>query len=194
MPGAALAAGAAGFFGKLPSRGDFLRVGLPRSFTDPWDAFLGEAIAGSRRLQGETWLEVWLEAPVWHFALPPQMCGPDAALGVWMPSVDRAGRHFPLTLAWLSPDWTRAAEWLGRAEAAGLAALRDDLPPEGLSAQLAQPAAAAELPDLAALQSGFGLWWTQGSPYVPASHIIRASLPDAPAFASMIDARATGET
>ncbi len=37
-----------GFFGKLPARGDFVRQGLPRSFTDTWDAWVAGALAGSR--------------------------------------------------------------------------------------------------------------------------------------------------
>ena len=40
----------AGFYGKLPARGDFVRAGLPRDFIDPWDAWLQSVIAGSRTL------------------------------------------------------------------------------------------------------------------------------------------------
>ena len=74
-----------GFYGKLPARGDFVRAGLPRDFTDPWDDWLQSVMAGSRSLMGEAWLPAFLEAPVWRFALPPGMCGgaggdrPDAA-------------------------------------------------------------------------------------------------------------------
>ena len=40
MPGVALS----GFWGKLPARGDFVRAGLPRSFVEPWDAWLQSAL------------------------------------------------------------------------------------------------------------------------------------------------------
>ena len=59
----------AGFYGKLPARGDFVRGALPRDFTDRWDAWLAPAIAGSRERMGEAWLPAFLEAPVWRFAL-----------------------------------------------------------------------------------------------------------------------------
>ncbi len=179
----------AGFFGKLPSRGDFLRVGLPRSFTDPWDDCMGRAMAGSRALLGEAWLPAWMEAPVWRFALPAGMCGSEAALGVWMPSVDRAGRHFPLTLVQLSPDWRDAGRWLAAAEAAGVAGLVEDLPPEVVLARLTEGnAEPVGLPDLTAFGDGYALWWTDGSPFVPAGCLALGALPDAAVFASMIDA------
>ena len=72
MPGAVIA----GFYGKLPARGDFVRAGLPRDFTDPWDDWLQTVVAGSRALMGEAWLPAFLEAPVWRFTLPRGMCGP----------------------------------------------------------------------------------------------------------------------
>ena len=52
-----------------------------------------------------------------------------------MPSVDRAGRYFPLTFAALSPQLQSARApadaWLDRCEAAGLAALEEDAAPDG---------------------------------------------------------------
>ena len=91
-----------GFYGKLPARGDFVRAGLPRDFIDPWDGWLQSVMAGSRALMGDAWLPAFLEAPVWRFTLPPGMCGAQAAFGLMLPSVDRAGRYFPLTFAVLS--------------------------------------------------------------------------------------------
>jgi len=88
-----------GFFGKIPSRGDFVRAGLPRSFISPWDEWLQAMLPASREALGETWQDAWMEAPIWRFLIQPGICGPDAVLGVFMPSVDRAGRYFPLTLA-----------------------------------------------------------------------------------------------
>ena len=37
----------AGLFGKLPSRGDFVRENLPRDFTDAWDAWWERSLAGT---------------------------------------------------------------------------------------------------------------------------------------------------
>src|SRR5713226_4821463 len=94
-----LSAAAIGFCGKLPGRGDFVAAGLPRRFTEAWHDWLQPVLAASRHALGEDWLAAWLEAPVWRFALSPGICGPDSVLGLWMPSVDSVGRHFPLTFA-----------------------------------------------------------------------------------------------
>jgi len=187
---------AAGLFGKIPSRGDFVRLGLPRGFVQPWDDWLQHVIAGSRAQLGEAWLPAWMEAPIWYFALPAGMCGGDRVLGLWMPSVDRAGRHFPLTLALvLSGDaaTSEGGAWLARAEAAGLEALRDALPPEVLAARLQGGGAAIEaqavaLPDLGPLNAGQAVWWTEGSPFVPDGVRLLAALPGIDDFTMMLDA------
>ena len=128
-----------GFYGKLPARGDFVRVGLPRDFTDPWDDWLQSVLAGSRALMGEAWLPAFLEAPVWRFALPPGMCGAQAVLGLMLPSVDRAGRYFPLTFAALQRSGIEPASgeaWLDACEAAGRDALEQDTPPQEIADML----------------------------------------------------------
>jgi type VI secretion system protein ImpM len=180
VPGAV----SAGLYGKIPARGDFVRAGLPRRFTDPWDAWLQEAIDGSRRLLGAAWLPAWMEAPVWCFALPGALCGPLPALGVMLPSVDKAGRCFPLTFAALLPEGCHAedATWLNRCEAAGRAALERDLPPEQLLDGLGAP----RLMDGSAGPDR-SVWWTEGSPRVPAQRFERANLPDARDYARMLD-------
>lgn len=191
MPGAAVinrpvsAAGAVqGFYGKLPARGDFVRAGLPRSFIDPWDAWLQQVIAGSRAVLGERWLACWMEAPIWRFALPAGQCGPDPVLGVWLPSVDAAGRHFPLTLAAINPP-IEAAGWLAAAQEAGLDALQYDLAPEALAARLADVASPpGDMPNLP--QDGTALWWTEGSPFVQPGALNLSALPDIALFAAML--------
>lgn len=87
-----------GFYGKLPSHGDFVSRRLPRSFIEPWDQWLQGGLAASREQLGGDWLNQFLVSPIWQFALTPGLCGGDAWAGVMMPSVDRVGRYFPLTL------------------------------------------------------------------------------------------------
>ena len=57
MPGEAVAAqGVAavlGYYGKVPTNGDFVLRRLPRSFVDPWDAWLQRAMAISREQLAE---------------------------------------------------------------------------------------------------------------------------------------------
>lgn len=184
-----------GFYGKLPARGDFVRAGLPRDFTDRWDDWLQSVIAGSRALMGETWLPAFLEAPVWRFALPPGQCSERAVLGLMLPSVDKAGRYFPLTFAALcatgvfSATSGQASAWLDQCEAAGRAALENDTPPQDIAAALGAPA----FPDDAA-QSADGVWWTEGSPRVQPVYLTLHRLPDVATYAAMLgaDVTATG--
>lgn len=176
-------AGQSGFCGKLPSRGDHLGLGLPRDFTAPWNAWLDATLPAVRAELGERWHQAWMEAPIWHFALPGGQCGPRAAIGLWMPSVDRVGRMFPLTLAWVAEGAalpTGDAPWREAAEAAGLAAVTGDMPPEELAARLdAAPAPGGET--LLAAR-----WWTAGAPLVPATQIDLDRLPAIATLASML--------
>jgi type VI secretion system protein ImpM len=92
-----------GFFGKLPTHGDFLRRRVADDFVAAWDPWLQECIADSRRVLGEQWLSIYLTSPVWRFALGPHVCGAAPVAGLLVPSVDRVGRYFPLTLVWPTP-------------------------------------------------------------------------------------------
>lgn len=112
-----------GFYGKLACRGDFVSRGLPQSFVQPWDAWLAAGILASQQQLGSGWLDAYLVSPLWRFALAPDVCGPDAIVGVLMPSIDRVGRYFPLTLAFtIDVDQTSASaagcrdDWFERVE------------------------------------------------------------------------------
>ncbi len=135
MPGELVsdAAGpATGFYGKLPAAGDFVSRRLPRSFLDPWDQWLQVVIAASRSRLADSWLDLYLTSPIWRFALAPGVCGPNGWAGVLMPSVDRVGRYFPMTIALSLPEGagpvllTAAADWYQRAETAALSVLEHD--------------------------------------------------------------------
>jgi type VI secretion system protein ImpM len=181
VPEDPVAAVACGFFGKIPGRGDFVRAGLPRGFVAAWDEWLSAVLPASRAALGEpAWLAAWMEAPVWRFALPAGACGPEAALGLWMPSVDRAGRHFPLTIAATFAAAGPDEAWLDLAEDAGRAALESDIGPDELLGLLPPAAASRPAPDAA-------VWWTEGSPRVTAGRRMAAGLPDGRDFALMLD-------
>lgn len=185
----------AGFYGKLPARGDFICLALPRDFTQPWDDWLQRVISGSRTRMGQDWLPAFLESPVWRFALPAGLCGARSVLGLMLPSVDRAGRYFPLTFAALTPldadvaEHPAALAWLDRCEAAGRAALEQDAGPDQLAAMLDTPGLSAPATSLS--QS---LWWTDGAPRVPAMRFARAGMPDVATYATMLDARQSGSS
>jgi type VI secretion system protein ImpM len=163
-----------GFHGKMPARGDFVQAGLPRGFTVAWEAWLNRALPHSREQLGEIWEDCWLEAPIWHFALAAGLCGPDAVLGVWMPSVDRVGRHYPLTLA-VCGDGGGAA-FLEAACATGLDALMQDLPPDAVMERLRRApddSSGVERP-----APGHAVWWTQGAPRVQPARRDMRDMPD----------------
>jgi type VI secretion system protein ImpM len=184
-----------GFCGKLPAVGDFVSAGLPRRFVDPWHDWVQRMLAGSREILGEDWKEAWLGAPVWRFQLSPGLCGPDAALGLWMPSVDRVGRYFPLTFAILAPALDaaavtqRRAAFLASAEAAGRDALEYDLAPDEIIARIAKFSIADPemTADPVACSSGGSLWWSDGSERVVPTTIGWPMLPDEAGFARMLD-------
>jgi type VI secretion system protein ImpM len=87
-----------GLYGKLPSHGDFLRRRVADAFVGAWDAWLQQSIAASRAQLGEGWLDLYLTSPAWRFACAPGVLSADAITGVMVPSVDRVGRYFPLTI------------------------------------------------------------------------------------------------
>lgn len=112
-----------GLYGKLPSHGDFLRRRTSDAFVDVWDSWLQECMATSRATLNDRWLNLYLTSPAWRFACDAGVCGPEPAVGVMVPSVDRVGRYFPLTLvATLAPEMsivsaaTLASAFFERAE------------------------------------------------------------------------------
>lgn len=191
----------AGLFGKLPARGDFVRENLPRDFTDAWDSWWLRGMADTQARYGEDWREAWLEAPVWRFVLPPGLCGAGGVLGLWMPSVDRAGRYSPLTIAATAPaDWAPLVpamiEFLDEAEEAGRDALADDLSPAELLQRI-QEAFDILVPvaDPAfVVAPGQVTLWTEGGPRVAERLATGAALPEGRDFAVLIDERWGSDT
>jgi type VI secretion system protein ImpM len=119
------AAGAAGWFGKMPALGDFASRRLPTQWIDSWDGWLQHELVRSRAALGDDqWLSLYLVAPVRRFWLASGLLAPPAWLGVLMPSVDSVGRHFPFTLATALPaghdelvDALANDNWLDAADA-----------------------------------------------------------------------------
>ena len=122
-----------GFFGKLPSHGDFVSRRLSRDFLGVWDDWLQRCIAESKATLGENWLNVYLTSPIWRFAMTPGACGDEAHVGVLTPSVDKVGRYFPLSIVASAPDSApalsianAAGDWFERAEALLLSVLEEN--------------------------------------------------------------------
>lgn len=122
-----------GFFGKIPTTGDFVSRGLPADFIRHWDRWVARHLAPL--LASGSWDEdIGL-----RFLLGPDAGGPMA--GVALPSADRAGRRFPLTVAsQLSSAATGLAtgadRWFNDVQELAGAAQRGKLTPDALEAEL----------------------------------------------------------
>ena len=88
----------AGWFGKLPMLGDFASRRLPDAFIKPWDEWLQASLMTCKETTGERWLDLYLTFPVWRFVVSAGLIGDSCWIGVLLPSVDRVGRCFPLTI------------------------------------------------------------------------------------------------
>jgi type VI secretion system protein ImpM len=183
----------AGLFGKLPARGDFVRENLPRDFTDAWDAWWLRGLADTQRRPREEWCAAWLEAPVWRFVVPPGLCGRNSVLGLWLPSVDKAGRYYPLTIAaTASDDWApyvgRMTAVLAAWEEAGRDALEHDLAPVELLQRIQAAFGTGCSPDPSVdFVLARATWWTEGGPRVAPRLETGSALPEGIRFAALID-------
>jgi type VI secretion system protein ImpM len=191
-----------GFFGKVTSHGDFVARRLPASFQLPWDGWLQGGLRESRLVLGPAWLQTYLSSPIWRFALAPGACGEHGWAGLLMPSVDRVGRHFPLTLAapllgQPSPlDCVMdGAAWYDRLEELARSSLGEDFSLEDFDAALCAlvpPQPARTSPGLlhtiaqAALH-GQGVWWTDGSPQVMQCVLVCHGMPAPAGFTALLD-------
>lgn len=207
---------AVGFYGKIASRGDFVGRGLPASFQQPWDAWLAAGLQACQRQLGEAWLQAYLVSPLWRFVLAPGVCGAAPVAGVLMPSIDRVGRYFPLTVAVVLPEGQSLAalqaadSWFDAVEAALLATLEEgarfedfeaavqalpNIPQQGAAAcesllaaqRMAALDASARLAALAERAcDGASLWWGNGSEQVAPGLLRCHGLPAAEHFAACL--------
>lgn len=87
----------AGFFGKMPSKGDFVSRGLPKEFIAVIDQWLQQGMSESRSVLADGWLSYYQVAPIWHYCLSSGVIDQQTWCGVLIPSEDRVNRSFPLT-------------------------------------------------------------------------------------------------
>lgn len=133
-----------GAYGKMPSVGDFFHITPPPGFVTPWDAWLQELLTTTRAALGDAWDGCYMSAPIWRFSLAAGLAGPGKVLGVLMPSVDRVGRRFPLTLmapvsgsAPLASDHAGAQALFVYLDQLALDALEDDMTRDAMADRLA---------------------------------------------------------
>jgi type VI secretion system protein ImpM len=100
-----------GFFGKLPSHGDFIERRVGSAFRELWDDWMQRCIVESQQELGGRWLDCYLTSPIWRYFLCDGVAGSASYAGVLLPSVDRVGRYFPLTVVVELPSGIPAAEF-----------------------------------------------------------------------------------
>lgn len=205
----------AGAFGKLPAHGDFLALHLAPDLRSSFDDLLSAGLLAFRQRRGEAWLEVYLTSPLWHFALGPGVLTAQTVVGVMIPSVDAVGRYFPFAiltaLAHPTPPlrlkleagaWFAAAGELalgvleGRSTLGDLGRALGELGPPRLDPARPPPlpfAVEGEAQDrLTGLlahagEAQRGLFWTNGSPHLPATVLGVAERPEAALMAALFD-------
>ncbi|MEL6364653.1 MAG: type VI secretion system-associated protein TagF [Pseudomonadota bacterium] len=147
---------ALGYFGKAPARGDFIGRGLPRSLTDGLERWAKAGLAEAKERDAEGWLDAYLVSPVWRFA---GGLGDALWTGVLCPSVDAAGRYFPLAIAAEvaggDADGDLEGPWFDAADAA----VRDALAPESFDLALwSERIDGLDAPDTVAADSRTSRW------------------------------------
>jgi type VI secretion system protein ImpM len=205
-----------GWYGKVPSLGDFASRRLPDGFVNIWDEWLERSLARLQQSRGNARCEF----AVHRFWIGPRLLSAASWAGVIAPSFDRVGRRFPLTIAaplapepsslaaaLNAPDWYAAMEDLARRT------VEHRLPVEQMEQELAHAAAAvsvgiasgesaealaAELlrsltpmpqcadTDRTATGMGNCSVWWQGDANEPARFLCVPALPEDDAFAALI--------
>jgi type VI secretion system protein ImpM len=134
-----------GIYGKLPAHGDFIQRNLPSPLITEWDQWLQHFIGGSKEHIGETWLDIYLTSPVWRFVLSDGIVDEHKWAGILLPSVDRVGRYFPLTIIMQLPQSSNPLEfialqhgWYSGIEKQALIALDEELTVDDLSEMLSE--------------------------------------------------------
>lgn len=195
MPGDPVSAGP-GYFGKVASHGDFVRRGLAPAFVASWDGWLQACLQHSRESFGVDWLATYLYSPLWRFALGADVCGGQAMAGVLMPSVDRVGRYFPLTLAapiggGEAPGpalFGRGADWFAALEQVAFGSLAPGFALAALDGALDALAREGRAPGCAAALAGQSMFWTADAPD-GAAPLVCAGLPSRELFCAMLAER-----
>lgn len=117
---------AIGWYGKLPSAGDFLKRRFPETLWQQWTQWFQVGLMNwqhdeEQRPQGE---RQFGSAPVWNFVVPPMLGSQLVQMGCLLPARDNVGRQYPVCalITFSSQNWSQArlamaGEWyqqLGR--------------------------------------------------------------------------------
>lgn len=107
-----------GWYGKLPSAGDFLQRRLPDPVVNNWAHWFHNGLVNLQRdAQGPN-DHPFSNAPVWNFVIPATLGSQYVQMGCLLPARDRVGRRYPICALRLfsQQDWrpqqlNMAASW-----------------------------------------------------------------------------------
>jgi type VI secretion system protein ImpM len=112
-----------GVFGKVPTRGDFVSLGIAPVMRKALDQWLQNGLAVLSHSTGANWEKRFHSMPAWRFIITTGVWGKQTLAGILIPSQDRVGRSFPLVLAAQLGDfesWPKSlyedAAWFDEAE------------------------------------------------------------------------------
>jgi type VI secretion system protein ImpM len=87
-----------GFFGKLPGYGDFVQRNVCPELVKYWDNWVLKSLSTSHEQLGDLWRGKYFNSPIWRFVIRQKALSQTPVAGFIMPSVDKAGRCYPLTV------------------------------------------------------------------------------------------------
>lgn len=176
----------------MPAVGDFFRNAAPSGFVSVWDPWLQKAMLAGQEVLGDTWDRVYMSAPIWRFTLSPGLAGASKVMGVLMPSVDRVGRRFPLTVMGqistsgpAARDHFHNAHLFTQLEDVALSALDDDATREAFDTALGALPAPATPPPILVRREGGSIAATQEGSDTILAELAAASVPGPRATASL---------
>lgn len=121
-----------GFFGKVPSHGDFISDGLERELIGTFDGWMRSGMHACADLFTGRWPKIFSSSPPIRFIVEHGIWGNCAYVGVLVPSADRVGRKYPLAIIaqlngfrehprslYLDDTWFMAAEALAETSMTG---------------------------------------------------------------------------
>ena len=133
---------APGWYGKLPSTGDFVHHRLSEQQISPWNHWFQQGLMHWHQ-QAWSFSANFLHAPVWNFVLPVTATRPQIQMGCLLPSCDRVGRDWPLLALhsfplrqWHPAQLTISGDWFQDLGATLLRAVQNPLNGEQLEQQI----------------------------------------------------------
>jgi type VI secretion system protein ImpM len=166
-----------GWFGKIPALGDFATRRLPLSFVEPWDRWLSQELATAQARLGDAWCARYRHAPVICFIVDTGVLDANAWQGILVPSFDRVGREFPLTIT-RSHTQIPSRPWWSSLVGVGKRVLEP-----GFSANDLDAALTAIRDDASIDRIDANAWWRW--PDEPASALVSHDLPSGDSFCKL---------